>query len=91
MEFNECKKKANEIDTILSNFFKNAEKKYEENGYLDGDSSGNSIVYAVWFTFPSGDLGFINCYDWSEEMSYADHLIVGLMTKEFNDWLTLSD
>ena len=42
MEFNECKKEAYEIDTILSNAFKSAEKEYEENGYLDADPSGNS-------------------------------------------------
>ena len=73
------------------NAFKSAEKINEESPYLDADPSGNSIVYTIWFNFPSGDLGFINCYDWSEEKNYPDHLRVGLMTKEFNDWLVLSD
>jgi len=87
MEYNECKKKADEIDNILSNTFKGFDKRYEEKPSLDLDPTGDSIVYAIWFTFQSGDKGFINCYDWSEEKGYVDHLRVGLMTKDFNDWL----
>ena len=31
--------------------------------------------------------GTIQCYDWSKEMKYNDHLKIKLMTNEYFNWI----
>ena len=79
-----CYKKQKEINNILEEMFSNLEKEEFTKAFdHDPDSKVKSITY--WF-----DLGGyidVDCYDWSVDSGYIDHLRSGINTKEFNEWL----
>ena len=82
----DCYIKQVEVIKQLSPIFENA-KKTNESGKHDADVSGKSTVVSTFFDFVSGDYADVACYDWSNEVPYADKLTVGIMTKELNTWL----
>ncbi len=83
---NDCYEKLNDIDKDLSELFKNlSREKY--NGPHPADPSGKSTINSINYWFPTNDLIEIECYDWSEEKGYIDHLRIGATTDEFNSWL----
>ena len=78
---NECYKKRDEIVKELSKIFKNIKKETETKDDYEG-------VYTVtYFSFESGDFIQVACYDWVKESNNIDHLRIGMITNEFNEWL----
>ncbi len=91
LNYDECKQEQKKVEEIFIDTFKNADLSRDIDVPHDADPSGNSIATASWFDLKSGDVALINCVKWSEEMQRQDHLRVGMMTKEFDNWLIYSD
>ncbi len=51
------------------------------------DKSGKTIVDQNYFQLNSGDLILIECYDWSEEMSYGDKLSISIRSVELSNFI----
>jgi hypothetical protein len=51
------------------------------------DKTGKTTVSTTMFTFIDSGSGAIQCYDWSKEMKYNDHLKIKLMTNEYLNWI----
>jgi hypothetical protein len=51
------------------------------------DKTGKTMVSTTMFTFIDSGSGAIQCYDWSKEMKYNDHLKIKLMTDEYSNWI----
>ena len=83
---NDCYEKQNDIDKDLSELFKNLSRETSK-GTHPADPSGKSTINSINYWFPTNDLIEIECYDWSEEKGYIDHLRIGATTNEFNKWL----
>ena len=83
---NACYLKQKEIAKELTLLFENT-KKSEMDTIHPVDVSGNTKLKEINFWFKSGDVAGADCYDWSDKMSYADHLRVGMLSNEFNTWL----
>ena len=82
----DCYIKQVEVIKQLSPIFENA-KKTNESGKHDADASGKSTIVSTFFDFVSGDYVDVSCFDWSDEMPYADKLVVGILTKELDTWI----
>ena len=80
----DCYKKQNEIVNDLTNMFSNL-KKSEESSSLLQDSDGNNK--GVYFDFSLGGYIFVECYDFSSKVSFPDQLRIGIIEKEFDEWL----
>ena len=83
---NRCYKKQKEVVKELTFLFKNA-IKLEDNIKHSADDTGKSKIKEVNFWFKSGDVAAADCYDWSDEIGWVDHLRVGMLSDEFNTWL----
>ena len=83
----ECYKKKNEISKQLDHFFKKIPKSKTNKQKHAQDPSGKSFTTGLWINFPSGDRIIITCYDWSEELGWTDHLRLGMINKEFMDFI----
>ena len=51
------------------------------------DKSGKSKVSTYAFYPKNGGFVSVSCYDWSDEIGYADSLRVGFTSNVFNNWL----
>ena len=80
----DCYKKQNEIVNDLTYMFSNL-KKSEESSSLLQDSDGNNK--GVYFDFSFGGYIFVECYDFSSKVSFPDQLRIGIIEKEFDEWL----
>ena len=85
----ECYKKQNEVVKELKDFFPNI-KPSNQSSKHSADKSGKSKVKYQSFHLKSKDIVSTACFDWSKEMKYNDHLRVGLVTKELNDWYSIA-
>ena len=85
-DINKCFKKQKEIVDELSSIFKNTKKSKKE-FQSSADSTGQSMVYANYFIFSSGDEVEVTCYTFSEHVDSPEGLDVGFATKEFVNWL----
>ena len=83
----ECYKKKNEISKELDHLFKKIPKSKTNKQKHAQDPSGKSFTTGLWINFPSGDRIIITCYDWSEELGWTDHLRLGMINKEFMDFI----
>ena len=83
---NRCYEKQKEVVKELTFLFKNA-KKLEGDIKHPADDTGKSKVKEANFWFKSGDVAAADCYDWSDEIDWVDHLRVGLISDEYNTWL----
>lgn len=83
-----CLKEKNNIEKEFRNIFKNSE--FEDWGVSPhpSDKSGKSLVYSSVFLLKVNGNIAIQCYDWTNEMGYNDHLKVKLMTNEYTHWIT---
>ena len=79
----ECYKKMDEIENEISKIFKNTKQTREENISHSWDKSGKSKVTAIKYLFESGDIGILECVDWSDELDFTDSLTLKIGTKEF--------
>ena len=53
----------------------------------NADKTGKSVVDRHDFYLESGGMVLVKCSDWSEEMSSADKLTVGILTKQLRDFI----
>ena len=52
------------------------------------DPSGKSLVNGTLLILNSGATTEVSCYSWSDEMKIEDYVVVGINSKEFENWLT---
>ena len=83
---NRCYEKQKEVVKELMFLFKNAEK-LEGELKPPADATGKSKIKEANFWFKSGDVAGADCYDWSNEIDWVDHLRVGMLSDEYNTWL----
>ena len=84
---NKCYKKQLDIVNELSAIMTDA--KFEgptEDIHLD-DKSGKSIYTTFSSNFKTGDRASIQCYDWSNEVEYVDHLRISIAKEEVANWI----
>ena len=82
-----CSLKKKEIDLELLKLFKNLERKDYGFNISKSDKSGKSSFSEIEYKYPSKDEITIQCYDWSKETGYVNHLRLGLKYKEFSNWI----
>ena len=87
-DINDCYEKQKEVAKELTLLFKNA-KKSEMNTKHPSDVTGESKIKEINFWLKSEDVVSADCYDWSDKMGYVDHLRVGMISVEFNNWLKI--
>ena len=90
-DIGKCYKKQNEIIVELENLFKNL-KKYSQEAPLGQDTSGNSIMRRIYYSFENQDIIAVECYDWHESMQKGsppnpDSLSLSINTKELFYWI----
>ena len=85
-----CLKKKNEIVKELSSLFKNQHKEDEGKRVHFADKNSYTHGFNVYFgninDWPP-DYISVTCYDWSKDLRYWDHLRVGIVKKEYSEWL----
>ena len=89
-DYNNCKKKKDEIVIFLSETLENY-KKFDRGTFeAREDESGKSIMSAIEFHFKDGEVG-VTCTKYSSEFkiknNYVDNIRLDISTKEFADWL----
>lgn len=83
-----CYPLKDEIVNELKNLF--TKSNQQDNGTFSHpiDKSGKSKITNYAFYLTNDSSISVSCYDYASETGYADSLRVGLITKEFNEWLT---
>ena len=46
------------------------------------------MVNGALIILASGATAEVACYSWSDEMDFEDYVLVGINSKQFEDWLT---
>ena len=68
-------------------FLKIKKKKRSDKVKHSWDKSGKSIVTDILYIFESGDVGILECVDWSNELDFIDSLTLKIGTKEFINFI----
>ena len=88
-DFDSCIEKRDEIVKIFSGMFPNATKK-EDMFKHSADSSGRSIIDAVYFYFDSGGDAEVYCSNYEETFriknNYSEGLSVVITSEDINKW-----
>ena len=71
----------------IENIFPNHTKDIWKNQKHHQDQSGKSLVNGALITLKSGATAEVACYSWSDEMNFEDYVLVGINSKEFENWL----
>ena len=71
----------------VENIFPNHTKDIWKNQKHHQDQSGKSLVNGALITLKSGATAEVACYSWSDEMNFEDYVLVGINSKEFENWL----
>ena len=87
MEIKSCLNKQKEIYEEISKLFTDIKKHDAGKRKHPSDESGKSYTYDMYIEFESKDVIAVSCYEWSGEQPFADKLLIGIDTKEFNDFL----
>jgi hypothetical protein len=87
MEIKSCLNKQREIYEEISKLFTDIKKHDAGKRKHPSDESGKSYTYDMYIEFESKDVIAVSCYEWSGELPFADKLLIGIDTKEFNDFL----
>ena len=82
----ECLLKRQEVEKNTNNLFKNYEKSGPDIVKHPVDQTGKSIVNQISFEL-DGNVILIECYDFSEQVSYPDSFKISVYSKELNEWL----
>ena len=89
-----CYKKMDEISKEISEIFKYEEdvkvRELRDEIFYGLEESNESIFSYDEYTLKSGDSIEVHCYDYSEKTPYKDALQVGILTKEFGEFLILA-
>ena len=83
-----------EISKEISEIFKYEEdvkvRELRDEIFYGLEESNESIFSYDEYTLKSGDSIEVHCYDYSEKTSYNDALQVGILTKEFGEFLIVA-
>ncbi len=82
-----CYSKMNEIDIDLSREFKSLEISKDRISNHEGDPSGKSKIKSNLYESEDGWHVSLQCYDWSEQIDYADHLRITIRDKDYSYFL----
>ena len=80
----DCYKRMDQVVKDIKEFLDDIE--YQHRKLVEkhsADKSGKSKVTSSYFDFESKDMAYVQCYDYSDESGWGDHLKVGIATKEF--------
>ena len=77
------KKILDEIENIFPNHTKDSWKNQKHHQ----DPSGKSLVNGTLMILESEATVEVACYSWSDEMKLEDYVLVGINSKEFENWL----
>ena len=83
-----CNSNYKDILNDIENFFPNHTKDTWNNQKHHQDPSGKSLVNGTLLILNSGATTEVSCYSWSDEMKLEDYVVVGINSKEFENWLT---
>ena len=72
----------------IENFFPRHLKDTYNNNKHPQDPSGKSFVNGTLLLLKSGATAEVSCYSWSARMKLEDYVLVGINSKEFENWLT---
>ena len=85
---NKCYGIKDEIVKELKGIFLNSvQRDYKAKPHTI-DKTGNSKVTTYVFYMQNNDYISVSCYDYSNEIGYPDSLRVGMVSNEFNTWLS---
>ena len=88
-DYKGCLKEQKKIINDLDELFKN-ENNFKKTGpdkiISKQDKSKKSFFLSYRYIFNNGDLIDIVCYDWSENVIFADGLNVGIKLDEYYQW-----
>ena len=82
-----CYKKQLDIVKELSDIITDAEFEGPAKSIHMDDKSGKSTYTTFIFHFKTGEVASVQCYDWSNEVEYVDHLRISLHTEEATNWV----
>ena len=85
----QCYKEKKDEVKIIKESFSDLKVKSEK-GKHRADKSGKSKFDSTEFVFESGGFIILACYDWSKKMGYEDHFRIGILSKEFDEWLAIA-
>ena len=81
-----CLSKQHEVDKYISNFFKDYERINPITVSHPVDPSNKSTVTQIGYQL-NGGVALIECYNFSNTVSYPDSFVLSLYSKELNEWL----
>ena len=84
---NECYKKQLDIVNELSAIMTDAEFEGPTESIHRDDKSGKSTYTTFIFNFKTGENASVQCYDWSNEVEYVDHLRISISREEVSNWI----
>mgnify|MGYP006096454329 FL=1 len=86
-DIDSCYKEKKIAEKDLKNIFKKSSFEDWGTAAHPADKTGKTMVSTTVFTLMDSGSGAIQCYDWSKEMKYNDHLKIKLMTNEYLNWI----
>ncbi len=84
---NECYKEQLNIVKELSAIMTDAEFEGPTEAIHTDDKSGKSTYRTFRSNFKTGDSSSVQCYDWSNEVEYVDHLRISISSEEVSNWI----
>ena len=89
MDISKCSKEITLVVDDVSGFFSDKVKLHgPERSKHWADKSKKSWYDTYSFIFPNKDYIFVECYNWSKNVSWEDHLRVRIVSKEFLSFLS---
>ena len=87
-DIKKCIKQVDEVANEISEMFKNNATRSDksEKIFWGADKTGKSKSTRIAFTFDTGDIVVVACYDFSEESGYWDNLNVEVKSVTFADF-----
>ena len=86
-DINQCYKKQLDIVNELSAIMTDAEFEGPTKSIHSDDKSGKSTYTTFISNFKTGDTASVQCYDWSNEVEYVDHLRISISREEVTNWI----
>lgn len=81
-----CLYKQQEVDKYISNIFKDYERSNPITASHPADPTNKSTVTQIVYQLNEG-VALIECYNFSNAVSYPDSFVLSLYSKELNEWL----
>jgi len=86
-DINKCYEKMKLINNDIKEMFPAIKSKKTMNIKHRGDSTGKSTYSTYGYNFKTGDGILIQCYNWSEDIGYTNHLRLSMSDTEFRKWI----